>query len=232
MTTDTLPTPPLAAGQKLTRCEFERRWAARPYLKRAELIDGVVHMAAAVRLQHHGVPHGAVTTWLGVYGAATPGVQLAVEASVRLEGDNEPQPDALLFIEPDCGGQVELSADDYIEGGPDLVVEVAASSEDQDLGPKQRLYHSAGVREYLVWRVEAGVVEWYVRRSEGFEALPADANGLLHSMVFPGLVLDPAALVRFDLANVLAILQQGLAGPEHAVFVAHLAAVRASQPGA
>ncbi|HEX3869772.1 MAG TPA: hypothetical protein VHV77_05020, partial [Pirellulales bacterium] len=48
--------PPLESGDVLTAEEFERRWEAMPDLKRAELIDGVVYMNAAVSI-HHGMPH-------------------------------------------------------------------------------------------------------------------------------------------------------------------------------
>jgi Uma2 family endonuclease len=231
MSTETLTIPPLAAGQRLTRSEFERRWDALPDLRRAELIDGVVYMAAAVRYEPHGFPHLAISNWISNYLVSTPGVGGALDTSVRLEGDNVPQPDIQLFIRPDCGGQVELSADGYIVGGPDLVVEIAASSEVMDLGPKMRVYFAAGVREYIVWRTAAESIEWYVRASDRFELLPVDVAGWLHSIAFPGLILDPAALLRSDLVRVNSILQQGLSGSEHDLFVRHLAAVRAARSG-
>ena len=65
---------PFEAGDRLTRCEFERRYEARPNIKKAELIEGVVYMPSPVRATNHGEPHGNVITWLGVYRAATPGV--------------------------------------------------------------------------------------------------------------------------------------------------------------
>ena len=42
------------------------------------------------------------------------------------------------------------------------------------------------------------------------------------SEAFPGLWLDPAALLAGDLPRALAVLQQGIATPEHASFVASL----------
>ncbi len=42
------PIPPLEHGDHLTRDEFERRWAAMPHVRHAELIDGRVYMPAAV----------------------------------------------------------------------------------------------------------------------------------------------------------------------------------------
>src|SRR5688572_30660554 len=94
--------PPLENGDRLTRPEFERRYEAMPHLKKAELIEGEVHMPSPVRMQHHGEPHADVITWLGTYRSATPGVRFGDNATVRLDLDNEPQPDALLRI--DRGG--------------------------------------------------------------------------------------------------------------------------------
>src|SRR5215470_18146435 len=108
--------PPLENGDKLTRAEFERRYEAMPHLKKAELIEGVVYVPSPVRYRQHGSPHAQLIGWLTQYAAHTPGVGVADNTSVRLDLDNEPQPDALLLIDPSCGGQSRLSADDFIEG--------------------------------------------------------------------------------------------------------------------
>ena len=130
-------TPPLENGDRLTRAEFERRYEAMPHLKKAELIEGVVHMPSPTRHRRHGRPHGHLVTWLGVYEAATPGVEMSNNSTARLDLDNEPQPDALLLIDPARGGQARVSADDDIEAAPELVAEVAASSASIDLNAEQ-----------------------------------------------------------------------------------------------
>jgi len=124
--------------------------------------------------------------------------------------DNEPQPDAYLMIEPERGGQARISEDDYVEGAPELVAEIASSSVSYDLGKKLNSYRRNGVREYIVWRVLDREVDWFVLHEGRYEPLPPAADGLLRSTVFPGLWLDPAALIRGDLATVLAVVQQGL----------------------
>jgi Uma2 family endonuclease len=214
--------PPLENGDRLTRDEFERRYEAMPHLKKAELIEGVVYVPSPVRYQHHGAPHAVLVGWLVYYAAGTPGVSVSDNTTVRLDLDNEPQPDALLLIDPARGGQTRISGDDYIEGSPELVAEVASSSVSYDLHAKLHVYRRNGVREYVVWRVLEQAIDWFVLRAGQYEPVPVDANGLLRSEVFPGLWLDPAALVRGDLAAVLAIVQQGLGSPEHAAFVARL----------
>jgi Uma2 family endonuclease len=216
------PTPPLVDGERLTRDEFERRYDAMPHLKKAELIEGVVHMPSPVRLDQHGDPHSCLVGWLWVYRAGTPGVQSGDNSSIRLDLGNMPQPDALLIVRPERGGRVRISEDDYIEGGPELVAEVAASSASYDLGEKQGAYLRNGVREYIVWRVLDRAVDWFVLRDGQYELLEPGADGILRSTVFPGLWLDPAALVGGDTARVLAVIQQGVGSPEHADFVARL----------
>jgi Uma2 family endonuclease len=214
--------PPLEPGDRLTRAEFERRYDATPHLKKAELIEGVVYMPSSVRLDRHGSPQANLVTWLGVYQAFTPGLRSADNTTVRLDETNEPQPDALLMIDPAHGGQARVSADDYVEAAPELVAEVAASSASYDLHSKLGAYLRNGVREYLVWRVLDGAVDWFVLRGGQYQRLTAGADGVLRSGVFPGLWLDAAALVNGDLAHVLAVVQQGMASPEHANFVGRL----------
>jgi Uma2 family endonuclease len=183
-------------------------------------------MGSPVRLRAHGQPHGFVITWLGLYSAATTCVELASEATVRLDLDNEPQPDALLLLEPAAGGRARVSDDDYVEGAPELVVEVAASSVSIDLHAKLRAYRRNGVQEYLVWRVLDGRVDWFELREGAYVALTPDDRGIVHSRVFPGLRLAVPALVARDLAAVLAEQQAGLDAPEHQQVAAALAARR------
>jgi len=214
--------PALENGDRLTRAEFERRYEAMPHLKKAELIEGVVYVPSPVRHRQHGLPHAHLIGWLFQYTANTPGVEVGDNSSVRLDLDNEPQPDALLFIDPTRGGQVRISDDGIIEGAPELVAEVASSSVSYDLHAKLHVYRRNGVCEYIVWRVLEQAVDWFVLRDGQYERMPRDAQGLVRSGVFPGLWLDPAALLRGDLSTVLAIVRQGLTSPEHNAFVARL----------
>ena len=212
--------PPLENGDRLTRAEFMRRYDAMPSLKKAELVEGVVYVPSPVRQKYHGAPHSHVVGWLVTYRAGTPSVETGDNSTILLDLDNAPQPDALLFIQPEHGGRVKINEDGYIEGGPDLVAEVAASSASYDLHDKLNSYRRNGVREYIVHRVLDRQVDWFVLKDGRFEAQEISPDGLLRSTVFPGLWLDPAALVRGDLATVLAVVQQGLSSPEHATFAA------------
>lgn len=149
---------------------------------------------------------------------------MADNATLRLDLDNEPQPDALLRVEPQAGGQARVSDDDYLEGAPELVVEIAASSATYDLHDKLRVYRRNGVREYVVWRVHDRQIDWFALEDDEYRRLEPDGAGLIHSTVFPGLQLLVGALLAGDLASVLAELRRGIGTAEHAAFVERLRA--------
>ena len=214
--------PPLGNGDRLSRAEFERRYDAMPHLRKAELIEGIVYMPSPVRLRLHGRPHGHLNWWLTSYEARTPGVVLGDNSTVRLDLDNEPQPDVLLLVDPALGGQARISADDYVEGAPELVAEIAASSASYDSNAKLNAYRRNGVREYIVWRVLDGEIDWHILREGIYDDLPLDEDGIYRSEVFPGLWLDPKALIRGDLTTVENVLRKGLASPAHAVLLEKL----------
>ncbi|MDZ8087804.1 MAG: Uma2 family endonuclease [Nostoc sp. DedQUE12b] len=211
--------PLLENGDKLSLYEFERRYNAMPNLKKAELIEGNVYIPAALRFRSHGQPHGWIIGWLVSYEAATPGVALGVKPTVRLDLDNEPQPDAILLINPEAGGQARLSEDDYIEGAPELIVEIAASSVAIDLHAKKQAYRRNGVKEYIVWQVLDRKLTWFYLEQGEYLELPTDSNGILRSQIFPGLWLGVAELLAGNMQSVLTVLQTGLQSPEHAAFV-------------
>jgi Uma2 family endonuclease len=211
--------PPLQAGDRLSRAEFERRYAAMPHLKKAELIEGVVYMPSPVTRRHAG-PHFDLITWLGTYRVRTPGVEGGDNATVRLDLDNEPQPDAFLRIPAEAGGRSRLE-DDYVTGPPELVAEVAATSASYDLHDKLNAFRRNGVQEYVVWRTIDKAVDWFVLREGRYERLAPHAD-VYKSEVFPGLWLDAGALLAGDMARVLAVLSEGIATPEHQSFLERL----------
>jgi len=197
---------PLESGDRLTRAEFGRRFDAMPHLKKAELIERVVYIPAPVR-HRHGEAHAHIAGWLGVYCAVTPGASLGDSATVRLDQDNVVQPDALLRLDEGLGGRSRISQDDYIEGAPELIAEVAASSVSYHLHDKLNVYRRNGVQEYVVWRVYDQAIDWFRWQEGRYAPLEPDAEGILRSQVFPGLRLDAAAMLSGDLARVLAAAQ-------------------------
>src|SRR5438552_2140608 len=190
--------PPLENGAHLSAREFLRRYEAMPELKKAELVNGIVYMGSPVRLDQHGEPDSLIQTWLGNYSIATPGVKAATNSTTRLGPDDVPQPDGLLRIVPECGGQAQLDGKGYLQGAPELAVEVAASSASLDVREKLASYRRAGVREYLVWRTEDETVDWWKLEEDEYRLLPAGEDGVVRSRIFPGLWLDTAALLAGD----------------------------------
>jgi len=220
----TNPISVLESGDRLTRTEFERRYAALPQIKKAELVEGVVFVASPVRFREHAFPDAQLMVCLGVYCAGTPGLVEGHNATVRLDLDNVFQPDALLMIEPQFGGQSHVDRDGYVAGAPEFVVEIAASSASLDLNAKLSVYRRNQVREYLVWRTIDRQFDWFTLQGSEFVRLAPDAAGIFRSALFPGLWIDSAALLRGDLAGALNCLRDGLATAEHAEFVARLRA--------
>ncbi len=211
--------PPLENGDRLTRDEFERRYLAMPEKVKAELIEGVVYMASPVRITHHAKPHSRIMGWLFNYVVSTKSVDFADNATVRLDFDNEPQPDAVLYIKEEFGGNSYISEDDYLEGSPELVVEIASSTVSYDTSEKKKIYRRNGVKEYIIWRVDNGEIDWFVWENGEYVRLEADQNGVIESRLFGGLRLNAKAILNDDLAQVLTDLQEGLASKKHEEFV-------------
>ncbi|MEA5620792.1 Uma2 family endonuclease [Cronbergia sp. UHCC 0137] len=218
--------PPLENGDRLNRLQFEQRYALMPPQKKAELVNGVVYMAAALRYRSHGLPHSYIMTWLGVYAANTPGVELADNTTVRLDLDNEPQPDALLRIKSEFGGQSRISEDDYVEGSPELIVEIAGSTVSYDLYDKLTVYRRHGVKEYIVWRVYDQQIDWFYLEQGKYINVPVNDLGLIESRVFPGLVLSIDHLLKNNLAQVLSTLQIQLNTGKHQNYCQELKYIR------
>jgi Uma2 family endonuclease len=191
--------PPLRNGDCLTRAEFERRYSAMPEVKKAELIEGIVYMPSPVSFLDHAEPHAVAIGWLTFYRMITPGIRIGDNGTVRLDNDNEPQPDVFAIIPVGAGGQATIGPDKYVEGAPELVMEIAASSVSIDMHKKLNAYRRNGVKEYVVWLVEDQEILWLALRDGEYVPLVPDTDGLFHSEVLPGLVMDPAAILLGNL---------------------------------
>jgi Uma2 family endonuclease len=214
--------PPLESGDRLTCPEFERRYAAAPHIKKAELVEGIVYVASPLRFQQHAEPHSRLHGWLWTYQITTPGLLLGIEPTVRLDLDNEFQPDIILMISEALGGQARLTEDGYLEGVPELVVEIAASSAAIDTGSKKQAYRRNGVPEYIVWQAFENQLEWFHLSDGNYQQLVPDADGIVRSQVFPGLWLAVEALLNNQMTRVLEVVQAGLNSPEHTAFLEQL----------
>ncbi|MGG6265176.1 Uma2 family endonuclease [Leptolyngbya sp. AN10] len=211
--------PPLQSGDRLSRREFEHRYAADPHVKKAELIEGIVYVASPLRFEFHAEPHSNLNGWLTIYRTFTPGCRLGDAPTLRLDSDNEPQPDLVLFIEQKFGGRVAITSDGYLAGSPELVVEVAASSAAIDSGEKKRVYRRNGVQEYIIWLSYEKRIDWFQLVEGEYQLMQPDEAGIIRSNVFPGLWLNVNALLNDNMIAVLETVQEGIRSPEHKAFV-------------
>jgi Uma2 family endonuclease len=199
--------PVLESGDRLTRAEFHRRCCARPDIKKAELVEGVVYVASPVRLDGHGNEDNLVHMWLGVYAARYPDLSVGANTTVLLDADNEVQPDALLVWRTPTKPGAHVTESGYVTGAPLLVVEVAASSASYDLHDKLRAYRRAGTQEYIVWRTLDVAIDWLRLHDGEYVRVEPDQLGIIESTVFPGLRLNLPAMLARDRAAVLAALE-------------------------
>jgi len=199
------PPLPLENGEFMHSREFLRRYERMPQVKKAELIEGVVYMGSPVSVRH-AKPDAIIQAWLVTYASRHPETEVLANATVILDAENTVQPDALLRRLPEHGGLTSINDDGYLEGPPELIVEIAARSSSIDLRDKKRAYCRNSVREYLVWLVAEARLEWFCLEEDDYLPQLPDAQGLLHSRVFPGLNLPVAALLAGNNATVLEAL--------------------------
>jgi Uma2 family endonuclease len=214
----------LVEGQQLDQPAFHSLYQAMPPGTRAELIDGVVYMPSPVG-RADGRAQLPVSMWLGFYAENTPGVEVLLNATTILGWKSEPQPDGLLRILPEFGGRTSDERG-LVHGAPELVVEVAKATRYVDLGPKLNDYGRAGVQEYVVRAIDPDEIYWFGHDHGALVQRPQSDDGLYHSTVFPGLGLDPIALLNGDTRRLRAVVDLGCATPEHAAFVTRLGAPR------
>lgn len=215
----------LASGDRMSQAEFHHRYKQYPESIKFELINGTVYMASPQRLPH-GKYTSRLASVLSLYEMQTPGVETSVDSTVILGGKSEPGPDLVLRILPEYGGRTR-TADLYLTGPPELVVEIAHSTVAIDLHEKKSDYEQCQIGEYVVICVEEQQVHWFDFVSRRTKKLPAD--GILRSRMFPGLWIDCPALFAYDTLRLVQILNKGVASPEHARFVKRLARAAKSE---
>lgn len=213
--------PLLETGYHLSAEEFHWRYEQMPEHCRAELIEGIVYMASPLHIGH-GDRHALLTTLCGLYALKTPGVTASVATTVRLDNENEYQPDGHMRIDVSKGGRTQALNDKFVAGGPEFVFEISNTTLEMDLHEKFKVYERNGVLEYLVWQVNEEKIELFQLKNGRFYAAKPDAKKILRSKVMPGFWLDTAALLKGKDASVLATLEAGLRDPSHLEFVKHL----------
>ena len=206
-------------GDHMSREEFHRLYRQMSEDIEAELIGGVVFMAAAMR-RKHGTNHLPLGTLFFAYEGHTPGIESGDNTTILLGEEGEPQPDLYLRILPECGGQSRTTEDDWVEGPPELIAEIAHSSRSIDLHAKREDYARYGVREYLVLCLDDNQLRWFDLTADRELSIPAD--GICRINSFPGLWIHVEALLARDFTRLMGTLEAGLEIPEHAEFAQRL----------
>jgi Uma2 family endonuclease len=199
------PVPPLASGDRLDADQYWNRYQRSPEVN-AERIGGRVYLMSPLRAASHGDPHALLSGWLFQYALNYDDLVVSDNATIRLNQDNDPQPDLCLRKK---GGTSSL-VDDYIQGPPELIVEVAGSSASYDFGEKKDAYESAGVQEYLIFETFEGKIAWWQLNQAKYESIE-QVDGIYRSNVFAGLWLDADALRCGDAKKLIATLNGGMA---------------------
>jgi Uma2 family endonuclease len=199
-------TPPLESGDVLDTAEYWRRYCATPEKVKAERINRKVYIMSPLRAVHHGNPHAILCHWLGTYAIHAMDVIVSDNATIRLNADNDPQPDLCLLR---VNGQTHFDAEGYIIGAPELIVEIVGSSASYDFSEKRDVFEAAGVGEYLVFETIEGRIAWWRSENGRFTDIqPVD--GIYKSVAYPGLWLDADALRSANALKLIQTLQQDI----------------------
>ena len=175
----------------------ERIWTARDLAaqedddRRYEIIDGELIMAASPILRHQkisGRVYNLAHPFVSTHGL---GEVYYAPIDVVISEHDVVQPD-LMFVRQD---RLHLfPSDDVIREPPDLVVEIhSPSTRRRDLIQKAKLYAWFGVPEYWQLYSDAPSFRLLALRGRQYEEVPPVA-GQFHSIVIPGLVIDPIPL--------------------------------------
>ena len=115
---------------------------------RYEVIDGELHVTPPPSVEHQFRAHRLAMKMTLHADAQGLGIVLPAPIGVMLPGQSVPiQPD-IVFV---SASRRQIIGQTYIEGAPDLVVEVLSPSNwPYDRGEKFRLYQSTGIPEYWI----------------------------------------------------------------------------------
>jgi hypothetical protein len=211
----------LREGDRCEQSEFHRRYSAMPHVKTANLIDGVVFLERQVPFEHghmHSIWHGI----LGRFAMETPSLKAVGNCTLILDDRNEFQPDMMLFRDRNAGGRVS-TADRYLRGVPEFVCEITYSKKDTECHAKRIVYERCGVDEYCVIRLDDREIDWWIHDGVTFQSATLEEGRIFNSQVHPGLRINEQAIWEDDLPTLFRCMEEGLATPEHAAFVASLA---------
>jgi Uma2 family endonuclease len=157
--------------------------------RRIELIHGELR-----EMSPPGPNHSEAVSWLTEWSVLTPPkskVKVRIQDPIELpEQDSQPQPD-VVWAKPRRYSDHHPRVEDIF-----LVIEVADSSLDSDLGEKADLYAAGGIQDYWVVNIPGQTVE-ILRRPVGGKYSQRTTHLFgerIASLAFPDVLLDVTAL--------------------------------------
>ena len=192
--------------------DYETYRTLVPDGQKADLIEGVIYMAAAdSRLSNsvNGFLYRLIADFIDARNID--GFFFLSRFSCRLSDFNAPEPD-VGYVRPE---RSHLIDERHMVGGPDIAVEVVSrESRHRDYGDKRNLYETAGVAEYWIIDPLQSRVEFLGLKDGRYEILPLNDNHIFRTTVIPGFWLDVNWLLTKPLPRAYQCLQHILAAPK------------------
>ena len=179
--------------------------------QKADLIDGVIHMASPDSARANdltGFVYRLFQDFLEARGIG--GKAFFSRFACRLGDFHAPEPD-VVYVRPERVGLVEEGG---LRGGPDIAVEVVSrESRHRDYDDKRRLYEEAGIPEYWIIDPIQKRVEFLVLEESRYRLAPLEENRLFRSRALPGFWIDVDWLLADPLPPASRCLQAILGEP-------------------
>jgi Uma2 family endonuclease len=187
------------------RVTFEEFCRIVPDGQKADLIDGVIHMASPDNWDAANL-FGLIFRLMGDYAEMHElGYVLGPRVAFRLGKRGGPEPD-VAFLRKD---RSHLARRGYVDGPPDLAIEIVSpDSVARDYAAKRQQYREAGVPEYWIIDEESQSVTLLRLDSRGRYREGRPREGKFASGVLPGFFLRPEWLWQDPLPKVLDLLKQ------------------------
>lgn len=176
--------------------------------QKADLIDGVIHMASPDSRRSNELTGFVEFLLRGFVKARRIGGRVFVNRfSFVLSELRAPEPD-VAYVRPE---RVHLIEETRMQGGPDIAVEVVSrESRSRDYFEKKQLYLEAGVSEYWIIDPLQQRVEFHRLADGRYELAPLVGNNRYDCITIPSFFLLVDWLLADPLPNEYECLQQML----------------------
>ena len=193
MTTVAKPKPRLRAGARMSLDEF---LALGETDERLELIDGALYIMSTPTKDHQFLLARLIVyfeLYLDAFTLAPAEVYQDITTILSPELQRVVEPDLVVIL----GGRNDIGGLIYVEGVPDIVVEILSSDRSHDLVRKRQIYAEAGVREYWILDPRYDTVTLLELRGGVYAARATlGAGDTLATPLLPGLAVPLADIFQ------------------------------------